>query len=518
MSIWGVMNNHVFPRGASVLSARTHGVVTREHVKRRLPFQVEGRLGRLETEYPTHRHKVKCTRPGVVYIAQYSSYEHTRVETRNTNLLYATGCCLFSPDEYTALRTTIYGDLNDLLSESSKSLTSLLEERFGHHPFTVEDVLYLLFDSGIMEDLTRYYNHMYTKHKPASVRDIFHDVIIQLLAVEPRVVPDSNSVYILRSSEEAVHEQRAQTKSNEAAAQFVEYVRNYYATHGPLNFDDAYMAELKNLMQRHAISNRNKRKRWIDQRAMDILAIEADFDVDAEVEPQEKVSSSLLSSATYWEDLEQTVRAKDPEFFSTIMSSLLRQHWRSSPLFSVHFPDYQIRSLVGTPLGWDRNHAQMVAFFSKINIPHCPRSAGTHLFPHVKVGFGGYDKTAGVLSASVKAPEYHAHTHRFNRNRMSFVHGHSSIYTSFQPTAKFDANGRVDYSDIESYAIDSSDTTEVDDAVAIHPDFPNVVLIHISDPTEYIQPFTDVDLEAYTRSTSSYLPDNRVTMLPDSVA
>lgn len=82
-----------------------------------------------------------------------------------------------------------------------------------------------------------------------------------------------------------------------------------------------------------------------------------------------------------------------------------------------------------------------------------------------------------------------------------------------------DRDNRVDYSMLQSFAIDSADTTEIDDAVAWDPDTGRV-LVHIADPTRYFpdgQGSLVLD-EAMRRSTTAYLPVEKLTMFPERLA
>jgi exoribonuclease II len=82
-----------------------------------------------------------------------------------------------------------------------------------------------------------------------------------------------------------------------------------------------------------------------------------------------------------------------------------------------------------------------------------------------------------------------------------------------------DAGIRRDFGNLVSYAVDSADTTEVDDAIAWDAG-DHRVWVHIADPTRYFPAGKDDALvvEALRRGTTLYLPTVRFTMFPARLA
>ena len=71
-----------------------------------------------------------------------------------------------------------------------------------------------------------------------------------------------------------------------------------------------------------------------------------------------------------------------------------------------------------------------------------------------------------------------------------------------------DAERRQDLTHMTVWAVDSAETTEVDDAISMEPgpDGRHRLWVHIADPTRWLQPGTALDREAARRTTSLYLP------------
>lgn len=89
---------------------------------------------------------------------------------------------------------------------------------------------------------------------------------------------------------------------------------------------------------------------------------------------------------------------------------------------------------------------------------------------------------------------------------------------SWQP-ADLDRAIRIDLSHLNSYAIDSADTTEVDDAISWDPESDRV-FVHIADPTRYFSNEVSNPLlqTALRRVATLYLPNEKFTMFPVELA
>jgi len=83
-----------------------------------------------------------------------------------------------------------------------------------------------------------------------------------------------------------------------------------------------------------------------------------------------------------------------------------------------------------------------------------------------------------------------------------------------------DANNRLDLTHLKVHTIDDESTQEIDDGLSLEylPDGRQKVWIHVADPTRWISPGDELDLEARRRGTSLYLPTGMVPMFPPDLA
>ena len=80
--------------------------------------------------------------------------------------------------------------------------------------------------------------------------------------------------------------------------------------------------------------------------------------------------------------------------------------------------------------------------------------------------------------------------------------------------------GRVDRTSLLCFTIDPADAKDHDDALSVTPlgDGRVEVGVHIADVSHFVRPGSPVDAEAYERSTSVYLVDRTVPMLPPALS
>lgn len=87
------------------------------------------------------------------------------------------------------------------------------------------------------------------------------------------------------------------------------------------------------------------------------------------------------------------------------------------------------------------------------------------------------------------------------------------------PPTDLDAN-RLDLTHLKVYTIDDESTREIDDGLSLEflDDGRQQLWIHIADPTRWLLPGDDLDLEARRRTTTVYLPTGMIPMFPSELA
>jgi len=78
---------------------------------------------------------------------------------------------------------------------------------------------------------------------------------------------------------------------------------------------------------------------------------------------------------------------------------------------------------------------------------------------------------------------------------------------------------RVDLRDLDTFTVDGKDARDLDDAASIRFSGGRITLwIHIADVSAYVEPDTELDREAARRTTSVYLGNRVIPMLPPKLS
>jgi len=89
------------------------------------------------------------------------------------------------------------------------------------------------------------------------------------------------------------------------------------------------------------------------------------------------------------------------------------------------------------------------------------------------------------------------------------------IYPNKELTLDFNEVDRKDLTHLKSFAIDNSDSTEVDDAISLDGE---TIWIHIADVASKVDSDSELDKYAQKRASNLYLPDQTIHMLPPNLS
>jgi len=89
------------------------------------------------------------------------------------------------------------------------------------------------------------------------------------------------------------------------------------------------------------------------------------------------------------------------------------------------------------------------------------------------------------------------------------------IYSNKELTLDFNEVDRKDLTHLKSFAIDNSDSTEVDDAISLDGE---TIWIHIADVASKVDSDSELDKYAQKRASNLYLPDQTIHMLPPNLS
>jgi len=115
--------------------------------------------------------------------------------------------------------------------------------------------------------------------------------------------------------------------------------------------------------------------------------------------------------------------------------------------------------------------------------------------------------------------KYHVPRHfsaTLEEEALKLLHGDTPRGAS--PTWACPERDRLDLTSAYTITIDDASTRDIDDAISFETtDEGWRIGIHIADVAEIVPIGSPLDKEAHTRSTSIYLPDEKITMLPDVI-
>jgi len=146
-----------------------------------------------------------------------------------------------------------------------------------------------------------------------------------------------------------------------------------------------------------------------------------------------------------------------------------------------------------------------------VDITHWPNSSDQTLWGEVKKAYKGIDPHNWTMESILVENGFHS-----EHNPESVIEAEAfPVEISEKEAAK-----RRDFRDILTFTIDPDTAQDFDDAISyeVLPDGNTEVGVHIADVTHFLQPGTALDQEAFERSTSVYLVDRCIPMLPERLS
>ncbi|MGB5974386.1 MAG: ribonuclease R family protein, partial [Nodosilinea sp.] len=137
---------------------------------------------------------------------------------------------------------------------------------------------------------------------------------------------------------------------------------------------------------------------------------------------------------------------------------------------------------------------------------------------------GGAPTAAGAFDTLVALGVWNAHENLALRRSQIPSHFSEETLTMAQqrpqsPPPDPDAH-RLDLTHLKVYTVDDASTQEIDDGLSLETlaDGSQRLWVHIADPTRWLLPGDDLDLEARRRCTTVYLPTGMIPMFPLELA
>lgn len=181
------------------------------------------------------------------------------------------------------------------------------------------------------------------------------------------------------------------------------------------------------------------------------------------------------------------------------------------------------QALAGESIDWqnsDRSRLDSLERFATLGEEASHRAPAIELLAHLKRS----ETAQGAFQLLVDLGLWTPHENLFLRRSQLPVQFSAKVLQvaherlNFPPPDR-DVN-RLDLTHLKVYTIDDESTTEIDDGLSVEslPDGTQRVWVHIADPTRWLEPGDELDLEARRRSTTVYLPTGMIPMFPSELA
>lgn len=146
-----------------------------------------------------------------------------------------------------------------------------------------------------------------------------------------------------------------------------------------------------------------------------------------------------------------------------------------------------------------------------VDITHWPTSGDATLWGEVKKAYKGIDPHNWTMESILVENGFHSdHNAESVKEAAAFP----------EKISEAEASKRRDFRDILTFTIDPDTAQDFDDAISyeVLEDGNIEVGVHIADVTHFLRPGTALDQEAFERSTSVYLVDRCIPMLPERLS
>ena len=194
-----------------------------------------------------------------------------------------------------------------------------------------------------------------------------------------------------------------------------------------------------------------------------------------------------------------------------------QQEWDS-------FVDKAKRALAGEDITWDKQDRPRLEIIERFALQGEESSQRTQAAEILSVfrttchsrGRIRYPSSHGVMASPRKSgPEAQPNSPLvFRRDFLAMA-----LQRLQSPPPDPDEN-RLDLTHLKVYTVDDASTQEIDDGLSVETreDGQERIWIHIADPTRWLIPGDDLDLEARRRCTTVYLPTGMIPMFPAELA
>ncbi len=189
----------------------------------------------------------------------------------------------------------------------------------------------------------------------------------------------------------------------------------------------------------------------------------------------------------------------------------------------ISFMNKAKRALSGDSVLWEKGDRPRLETLEKLAVLG-EESSQRAQAAEILTALGRSPTAAGAFDTLVTLGVWSVHENLALRRSQIPIHFSEDIYTMAQqrlhsPPPDPDPQ-RLDLTHLKVYTVDDASTQEIDDGLSVETlaDGAQRLWIHIADPTRWLLPGDDLDLEARRRCTTVYLPTGMIPMFPMELA